>query len=193
MWVVQWLRLSLSERLNRVGVSRRTPRLMTEADPVTETFFFFFFVFKIPDVGQSPETQRFWVAVRPFCYSEIANRSGKWIWRTAVLPEFCHLKPIASVRQEKWWRFPCRTLRIPGDGQSLKDPSYSYCSTQSAEPIRICINLISSSLCFLLWMISPYSSETLFHVVSLLMRCQVLVTKNGCMTVRFDLKFQMTR
>jgi hypothetical protein len=50
---VQWLRWALSKGPNRVSVS--LSHLRTETDPVYETLCFL--VFRIPDYGQSPETQ----------------------------------------------------------------------------------------------------------------------------------------
>jgi hypothetical protein len=57
-WIsFQWLRLALSKGPNGVGVF--APHLRTETDPFSETSCFL--VSRIPDDGQSPKTQEFWV------------------------------------------------------------------------------------------------------------------------------------
>jgi hypothetical protein len=55
--VVHWLRLALSKGPNTKYVS--SPHLRTETDPLSETLCFL--VSRIPDDGQSPKTQQFWV------------------------------------------------------------------------------------------------------------------------------------
>jgi hypothetical protein len=55
-WVVHWLRLVLSKGPSRVGFY--PSHLRTETDPVSETLCFL--AYRIPDDGQSPETQWSW-------------------------------------------------------------------------------------------------------------------------------------
>jgi hypothetical protein len=76
--LAQWLRLSLSKRPNKVGVS--IPHLKKETDAVSETLCFL--VVRISGNGQSPETQWFfwvlYIIVRPF--SNQYYNIGFWWW-----------------------------------------------------------------------------------------------------------------
>jgi hypothetical protein len=107
----EWLRLALSKGPKRVGVSS-SPHLRTETSSVSETLCFL--VFRIPDDGQSPETQWFWdqdkldFLILFFIFYFIKGNSSQCINSMGVCPlvtsEWLTDSEWKCVRTSCYWR-----------------------------------------------------------------------------------------